>query len=260
MRRLLYALLAATTLAVAFTTQAGAIVGGQPETVTRPWMGSLQSTSGSHGCGTSLIKPGWAVTAYHCVESWKDDPAKIANIQVRFNSNDYRRGGTVVKVAGVEIPPGAKIQGADIALLKLAAPVNLPTIPIATTSPAVGSNVKLIGWGLTCGQSLPPLYYCNNSQPPDAIQGVTMAVAPDWQCTGIPPVGIVADNDLCLGGFLTDKGSCYGDSGGPAIADGVLAGVTSRGPHVWLYGSCKLGPVVYTDVSAFSAWIRSVTG
>src|SRR5688572_11794981 len=45
------------------------IVGGSNTTIaTHPWQISLQSSSGSHFCGGSVISSTWILTAAHCVQ------------------------------------------------------------------------------------------------------------------------------------------------------------------------------------------------
>ena len=256
MKRLMV-ILAALVLAIIAGSGAAAqaIVGGSPDTVDRPWMGSLQQKSdGAHGCGTSLIAARWAVTAYHCVSQWQNTPNLV---QIRFNTTDRTTGGVLVGVESVHAPQGANVVGNDIALLKLDAPVNLPVAKLADVSPAIGSSVTMIGWGLTCAQSLPGIAYCG--QPPVARQTTTVRLNPDWQCTSIG-TGIVGDRELCVGSYFEGKSACYGDSGGPSIVGDRLVGVTSRQPHVFLYGNCYIAPAIYTDVTVHRDWIRSLTG
>lgn len=253
-KAILLACLGSLALATAFVVPAGAIVGGQAETVVRPWMGSLQTPEAQHGCGTSLIDSEWALTAFHCVEQWRDDPSQV---QIRFNSNDHKSGGVVAKVAGVHTPPGATLQGSDIALMKLAAPVDLPVAQLADASPAIGAKAHLIGWGLTCTQSFPPFFYCGEA--PTNINGVTVPISPDSYCSSLP-VGIVGASELCVGSYFAGKSACYGDSGGPAIVGDRVAGITSRGTHLFLHGNCQISPVIYTDVTAFRAWITDTSG
>lgn len=255
MKKLLAILAVLVLASFAGMGTASAIVGGSPDTVDRPWMGSLQQKSnGAHGCGTSLIASRWAVTAYHCVSQWMNNPAQV---QVRFNTMDRTTGGTLVGVESVHVPQGANVVGNDIALLKLDAPVNLPVAKLADVSPAIGSNVTMIGWGLTCAQSLPGIFYCG--EPPVARQTTTVKLNPDWQCLSIG-TGIVGDRELCVGSYFEGKAACYGDSGGPSIVGDRLVGVTSRQPHVFLYGNCYIAPAIYTDVAPHRDWIRSLTG
>lgn len=257
MKRTLLALAATLGLLVALAAPAHAIIGGTPDTTARPYMGSIQTTDGTHGCGATLITDRWALTAYHCVEQWRNNPAAIATTRIRFASPDHTTGGTLAHITAVHTPPDARLAGADIALLELAAPVDLPPAQLPTGTPPNGTTVTLIGWGLTCTQSVPPLYHCGTS--PAQLHRVDVRVNPDWQCTS-PIYGIHGPTELCLGDYLSGKTACYGDSGGPALLGDRIVGVTSRSGQVWLYGNCYLAPIVYTDVFVFLPWIRSTTG
>lgn len=256
MKRLVLSILGALALTLAATLPAHAIVGGTPATQLRPYMGSLQ-VDGQHGCGATLIAPRWALTAFHCVQQWKDDPAVRDSVQLRFDSLDHTRGGTLSGISAVHLPPNAQTQGADIALLELPTALTLTPATLPEVTPAIGADVDLIGWGITCTQSLPPAFYCG--QPPAALHTVQVRLNPDWLCTSLV-YGINGPSELCLGDYLAGKTACYGDSGGPALLGDRVVGVTSRSGQTWLYGNCALAPIIYTDVAAFRPWITRVTG
>lgn len=66
----------------------------------------------------------------------------------------------------------------------------------------------------------------------------------------------VTDDMLCFGGASDRKDSCGGDSGGPLLVDGCLAGVVS-----WGYKCAEPGyPGVYTSIWHHLDWIKSVIG
>lgn len=245
---------AAAVFAVPFT--ASAIVGGAPEPGAPSWMGSLQRVEdGAHACGASLVSPEWAMSAFHCVETWMSDPGSM---QLRFGSADRTTGGVVSQAAEVVIPPDANVFGSDIALIRLSTPVGLTPASLPDVRPAPGEDARLIGWGLTCAQSAPPFVYCD--EPPTQLHGVGVPIIDDWQCYS-PGTGLVPGRELCTGGYLTGKSACFGDSGGPAIVDGRVVGVTSRMPHaLFIPGNCQVSPTVYSDVSVHRGWIASVTG
>jgi secreted trypsin-like serine protease len=254
------ATVAAAGLALAFSPPSYALVGGYVEPDPQPYIGSMQDAEGTNFCASSLIAARWAVTALHCVSDYVDDPSLM---QVRFGSNDHTTGGELVSVAKVHIPPGGgaemlSIFGRDVALLELATPmVGIKPIQLASSAPAVGTDIKLMGWGVTCGQSMPPLYYCGT--PPTELRSLHTTISPDSNCQSIIG-GITPGKELCTGAFFQSQGTCYGDSGAPAVADGVLSGVSSRSGQLAAWGNCDYVPAVYTDVSAYRSWITQVAG
>ena len=70
------------------------IVGGTNASQVYPFMVSLQSTSGSHFCGASLVKANWVVTAKHCVQG-----SSAASIRTRIGTTNRTSGGTTTGAA-----------------------------------------------------------------------------------------------------------------------------------------------------------------
>lgn len=256
-RRLaLLALVAALVLAVlAPTAPAGAIVGGRNATQTYDFMVSIQTPAGAHGCGGALISPEWVVTAKHCVAT-----ATPADLRLRIGSTRTDGGGTLATVAAITLPPAIGGWGVpalnlypshDIALIRLAAPVANVPVRLAADPGPVGTPTRLIGWGQTC-------QLAGSCGAPVDLQELDTAVQTDGGCfTGF----FNAVNETCVrGGGGT--GSCFGDSGGPSLIqrDGVwqLSGVTSRSTAPYYY--CGVSNSIYTDVTAWRAWLEGETG
>ena len=62
------------------------IVGGQDATPGKwPWQVSLQSSSGSHFCGASIIGKDWVLTAAHCVGG------SASSVRVVVGMHDQRK-------------------------------------------------------------------------------------------------------------------------------------------------------------------------
>lgn len=228
------------------------IIGGEDADQTYTFMASLQTSSGGdHSCGASLIDSEWLVTAAHCVEG--ESPA---DWQLRVGTTDYSSGGEVVTPDEFIPHPDYPDVGADIALIHLASPATSTPVGIGTATPADQSTLRLLGWGLTC-----PVRGCGDV--PLTLQQLDSTVLADSECdswadqTGQPYGGA---GELCLDTAGGTASSCYGDSGGPALAlvDGeyVLVGDTSRG----FVANCLLSPGVYTDVTQQRDWIARVTG
>lgn len=76
------------------------------------------------------------------------------------------------------------------------------------------------------------------------------------QCRNNSPGEPLYNTDLCTQ-LTIGHGICSGDSGGPLVSllDGTQIGVVSRSE-----GCGTTFPDVYTAISGFRAWIRSITG
>lgn len=232
------------------------------------WMASLQYDAPEHGrddwhtCGAVLIFRGWAVTNAHCVTD-PPSPAAAAlhgldvnsliptadkDFSLRIGSADRTSGGIVADVVEIKVHPdwdwleGApRERAADLAMLKLDHLVEAQPIQLAGRKARPGQRVRLLGWGVTEPDGMGSL--------PVRLQQIDTTVARRHQCEE----ALITRAEICITNRYGTDGPCFGDSGGPAIAqfDGVwrLVGGTSRG--VW----CGTHPAVYTSTPEFRRWI-----
>ncbi|MFI9816207.1 S1 family peptidase [Saccharothrix variisporea] len=216
------------------------IVGGGNATQVYSFMVSLQSTTGSHFCGGSLIKANWVVTAKHCVQG-----RSASSIRTRIGSTNRTSGGSVASGAQIVTHPSY-----DIALLRLSTSVSQAPIAVAASSGAVGTATRIIGWGQTCAPR-----GCGGA--PITLQELNTSIVSDSSCQGI-----YGSYEICTNNPNGNSGACYGDSGGPQIksVNGVwqLIGATSRAGNS--SSTCATGPSIYMDVPAFRSWISQYAG
>jgi len=186
------------------------------------------------GCTGSLIKANWVVTADHC-----GTPSSV-----RVGSTNRTSGGTVVRVTRA-----VRNTSIDVRLLQLASSVSYPPISIPTSSGAVGTATRIIGWGQATSPNP------GGSAPIVATELDTSIVA-DSRCSGIFAAGEICTNNP--GG----AGACYGDSGGPEVrkvgSAWVLIGVTSRAGNN--SSRCGTAPSIYGDLTYIRSWVNTQVG
>lgn len=209
------------------------IVGGSPAPeAAYPWMVSLETRSGWHYCGGSVIGGEWVLTAAHCQVS----PGDVAHL----GTVDLREPGRRVSVAEVRNHPSwyATTSGHDVAVLRLDAPANVEPVAMAMITPVSG-DATAVGWGATS----------EGGDGSDVLLEVDVPIVPWATCQRLYG-GALDGTMVCAGESGAD--ACQGDSGGPLLdAGGAQIGVTS-----WGRGCARPGaPGVYTDVVSVREWV-----
>ncbi|XP_071136724.1 fibrinolytic enzyme, isozyme C-like [Mytilus edulis] len=122
---------------------------------------------------------------------------------------------------------------------------SISAITLATGSPDefAGQTCEITGWGRTCGT-------CGL---PTNLKALSMQVLRNSECKNYWTGNNILDGHICI--FQgTGYGACNGDSGGPMVCSGQLAGVTSWGAS----GCPGSRPSVYTRIGVYKSWMDFV--
>ena len=239
------------------------IQGGTVDKTDTAVVGILINTSqGLALCSGSLIGPNLVLSAHHCVA---DPPSNTAcssssfgttytpasfvvttsydAAATAFNSNSFPSADNVTwfAVNAVSVP-GDNICGQDMSALQLSSPITgvCPIIPRVDADVTDGEAYTAVGFGITSpkGTTAGTRY---------TVAGLAVVCAEDC---GDPSMSTTQEWE---GGSTAAKGTCEGDSGGPALdSAGRVMGSVSRGPA----NACN--STVYESVYGEAAWNKQV--
>jgi trypsin len=239
------------------------VIGGRPASVAQfPSLAYIEAGNERHGfaCTGTVVAPRVILTAAHCAEDVESggftQPGEYA-VATNIANPKQASAEDVFDVSAVHVFPSfdpGVIHG-DAAVLILSRPTSAPPLALAGPEDAAlyegGAAVTVAGWGLTRAQ---------NRQAPANLRSATMAIQKPTTCQRktrgyykefSPAV------QLCLLSPPANKsGTCFGDSGGPAIgqrADGTpveLGVISVVGPLC-----TPQAPNVLTRVDYVSSWV-----
>uniref|UniRef100_A0A1L8E7Y3 Putative serine protease sp24d-like protein n=1 Tax=Haematobia irritans TaxID=7368 RepID=A0A1L8E7Y3_HAEIR len=220
------------------------IVGGQLAKLGQfPYQVSILAL-GSHHCGGAIISPQHTVTAAHCVvDGFYKKPVPANLLNVRAGSLSPYEGGQLLNVTKVKPNPSYWPYQHDIALLKLAEPLefndNVKAIEIATEDPPAGAEVSTSGWGrVSEGGELAPFLKFNMAK-----------ALGEEKCR--KSLTYIPRGAICLHGINNGTGICKGDSGSPAVYNNRLVAVAS-----FVEDACGVKPDGFTSVPGHKGWLR----
>ncbi|MEU5978984.1 serine protease [Streptomyces sp. NPDC047315] len=198
----------------------------------------------SMGCGGSLLTQQIVLTAAHCVSGSGNNTSITATAGVVD-----LQSSSAIKVRSTKVlqAPGYNGTGKDWALIKLAQPINLPTLKIAETAEYNSGNFTVAGWGAAREGGAQQRY----------LLKATVPFVSDATCRQAYP-GLVNNEEICAGLPQGGVDTCQGDSGGPMFRRDNANAWIQVGIVSWGQGCARPNyPGVYTEVSNFAAQIKS---
>ncbi len=200
----------------------------------------------SMGCGGALYTQQIVLTAAHCVGRTGANTSITATAGVVDLQSSSR---IQVRSTYVYRAPGYNGDGKDWALIKLAQPINLPTLKIATTTQYNTGTFTVAGWGAATEGGAQQRY----------LLKATVPFVSDATCRSYSGYsGLIANEEICAGYTAGGVDTCQGDSGGPMFRRDAANQWIQVGIVSWGIGCARPNaPGVYTEVSTFASAIAS---
>jgi len=233
------------------------IVGGNvADPADWPYIAAITTPSGDQFCGGAVISPDTVLTAAHCMVDDFGNPSNPDTIRVvtgRPDLTDESEGQELEADDIIVHRQYLRRFHHDVAVIRLsdpttATPAVLPTPLEDQQATGAGDELRVAGWGSTKRAG---------GASSDVLRDVSTFAAEDRQCESAFNFYRPGEEICTLGERtgLNRTSSCYGDSGGPLIAD-TLAGARLVG--VVSYGGRRCGvedPTVYGRVADNLAFI-----
>ena len=264
------------------------VLGGYPAgRAAAPWFALLDIVrkDRTHSlCGGTVIGPYWIVTAAHCVKELRPQwagqrvfaPRDLAIVDTApsrayVNPVSLANRGTGIRFKAVYVypkyDPTVPTEVHDIALIQTATAMKVTAMPYSGNpwGPVKGTPLQVYGFGVTSASATNPSPVLRTASVADVagrdplgcgfMRGTVSSVYHPGRYYAQFDPGV----HLCAGSQLRNVDSCHGDSGGPLVTAGInrrLVGIVSWGIGC---GGGRDFPGIYTRVSAYSGWIRSIT-